>query len=119
MSQNRPFYTTLDSILKERPSAAIVVTAKFNHLSQICQRFNLRKTVLAPTRGSNTLDQLLTNISKLYNKVLHLADPTTYTIKSRKSKQGNSKISEKFTPENIRALGLALNLENCKLGGCL
>jgi hypothetical protein len=64
----------LDSILMERPAVAIVVTGDFNHLnpSQICQRFNLRKTVLAPTRGSNTLDQLVMNMSKLYNKVQHL-----------------------------------------------
>jgi hypothetical protein len=64
-------YTTkcLDSTLKERPTAAIVVRGDFNHLnpSQICQRINLRKAALAPTRGSNTLDQLLTNMSKLYN----------------------------------------------------
>lgn len=64
----------LDSILKDRPSAAIVITVDLNHLnqSQICQRFNMRKAVQAPTRGSSTLGQLLTNMSKLYNIAQHL-----------------------------------------------
>ncbi len=112
----------LDSILKERPSAAIVVTGDFNHLnpSQICQRFNLRKTVLAPTRGSNTLDQLLTNMSKLYNKVQHLPplgrsdhQCVLFTPLNQESQsKATTRSVRNLHPENIRALGLALNLEN-------
>ena len=64
----------LDLVLMERPSAGIVITGDFNHLnpSQICQRFCLRKVVRAPIRGSNILDQLLTNMFKLSNRVQNL-----------------------------------------------
>jgi hypothetical protein len=111
----------LDSILKERPSAAIVVTGDFNHLnpSQICQRFNLRKAVLAPTRGSNTLDQLLTNMSKPYNKVQHLplgrSDHQCVLFRplnQESQSKATTRSVRNLHPENIRALGLALNLEN-------
>ncbi len=112
----------LDSILKERPSAAVVVTGDFIHLnpSQICQRFNLRKTVLA--RGSNTLDQLLPNMSKLYNKVQHLPSLGRSDHECGLFTQINQESQSKATtrsvrnlhPENIRALGLALKLENCE-----
>ena len=49
----------LDSILKERPNLPKIQSTKGS-------------SPPPPTRGSNTLDQLLTNMSKLYNKVQHL-----------------------------------------------
>ena len=64
----------LDGLLRDRPSAGIVITGDFNHLDprQLCQRFCLRKIVKAPTRGNNILDQVLTNMSNLYGDAQHL-----------------------------------------------
>ena len=42
------------------------------NLNPLCRRFNLWKLVKSPTRGNNILDQILTNMSDLYDKVLHL-----------------------------------------------
>ena len=73
-NEAREFIECLDLVLMERPSAGIVITGDSNRLnpSQLCQRFCLRKVVRAPTRGSNTLDQLFTNMFKFYNRVQHL-----------------------------------------------
>ncbi len=94
----------------------------FNHLnpSQTCQRLNLRKKVLAPTRCSNTPDQLLTNMSKLYNKMQHLPPLgrsdhhcVLFTPLNQESQsKATTRSVRNLHPENIRALGLALNLEN-------
>ena len=67
----------IDSILRDRPSIGLIVTGDFNHmnLNPLCSRFNLRKVVKASTRGRNTLDQILTNMSDLYNDVKHLLPP--------------------------------------------
>ena len=64
----------MDIALAERPSACIFVTGDFNKLdlNPLCRRFNLRKQVKLPTRGKNTLDQILTNMSDLYDEILHI-----------------------------------------------
>ena len=63
----------IDSILRDLPSIGLIVTGDYNHmnLNPLCSRFNLRKVVKAPTRGRNTLDQILKNMSDLYNDVKH------------------------------------------------
>ena len=64
----------LDCILSDRPSTAIVITGDFNQmkLEKLSRRFNLRKLIKAPTRGRNTLDQILTNMHELYDDAQHL-----------------------------------------------
>ena len=64
----------IDSVLRDRPSIGLIITGDFNqiNLSPLCRRFSLRKVVKAPTRGRNTLDQILTNMFDLYNDVKHL-----------------------------------------------
>ncbi len=63
----------MDIALAERPSAGIFVAGDFNQLdlNPLRRRFNLRKMVKSPTRGKNILDQILTNMSDLYEEVLH------------------------------------------------
>ena len=41
-------------------------------LNLLCSRFNLKKVVRSPTRGTNVLDQIITNMLELYNEVAHL-----------------------------------------------
>ncbi|XP_028409529.1 uncharacterized protein LOC114532151 [Dendronephthya gigantea] len=64
----------LDEILKDHPSAGIIIAGDFNKmkLNLVCRRFNLCKVVRAPTRGRNILDQILTNMSEFYNDIQHL-----------------------------------------------
>ena len=64
----------LDRLLYDRPSSAIVIAGDFNklNLTRLCSRFNLKKSILAPTRGNNTLDQVLTNMRDMYNPTIHL-----------------------------------------------
>ena len=112
----------LDNLLKERPSAGIVITGDFNHLDPrpLCQRFNLRKMVKAPTRGNNILDQILTNMSSLYGEAKHLPplgrSDHQCIVFTPLDQQPTGKPAVKTTrnlkPDNIRALGLKLNLEN-------
>ena len=44
----------LDELLRKRPSSGIIIAGDFNNLklSRLCSRFNLRKTVSAPTTGN-------------------------------------------------------------------
>lgn len=114
----------LDNLLKEKPSAGIMITGDFNQLDprQLCYRFNLKKVVKAPTRGRNTLDQILTNMKNLYNGVQHLpplgrsdhqciifAPPQT-----RPHEKTILRTVRKLKPANIRSLGLKINLEDWK-----
>ena len=50
----------VDSILRDFPSAGVCITGDFNQmkLNTLCRRFNLKKSVRAPTRGANVLDQI-------------------------------------------------------------
>ena len=66
--------TCIDNVLRQRPSSGIVIGADFNQLKlkELCNRFNLKRSVTKPTRGQNTLDQILTNMLPLFNTVDHL-----------------------------------------------
>ena len=66
--------TCLDTFLTNRPSSGIVMAGDFNklNLSRLCNRFDLKKHVTAPTRGNNILDQYFTSMHNLFNPVQHL-----------------------------------------------
>ena len=72
----------LDSLLHVRLSTGIIIAGDFNklNLSRLCNRFGLKKTVSSPTRGKNSLDQILTNMaitSTFRPNIYHLyVDPT-------------------------------------------
>ena len=102
------------------PSIGLIVTGDFNHmnLNPLCGRFNLCKVVKAPTRGGNSLDQILSNMSDLYKDVKHLPplgrsdhqcllwQPATKS----KIKPYTRKVRE-MKPANVKLLGLKLNLK--------
>ena len=64
----------VDSILRDFSSAGVCIMGDFNQmkLNTLCRRFNLKKSVRAPTRSANVLDQILTNMSDFYDEVMHL-----------------------------------------------
>lgn len=114
--------TDLNSYITERPSAGIVITGDINQQDPrpLSQRFDLRKIVKAPTRGQNILDQILTNMGNLYGKAHHL--PTlgrsdhqciAYApLKHQATGKTIVKTTRNLKADNIRSLGLKLNLEN-------
>jgi exonuclease III len=63
----------LDIILTKWISSGIIIAGDFNMFQyfdmrfRVCSRFGLRKTVSAPTRGKNTLDQIDTNMFNLFD----------------------------------------------------
>jgi hypothetical protein len=72
----------LDIILTKWISSGIIIAGDFNmlNISRVCSRFGLRKTVSAPTRGKNTLDQIATNMFNLFDSASYLpllVDQTT------------------------------------------
>ena len=74
IDMNEYLTTCIDSLLRERPSSGIVIAGDFNQLKlrELCNRFNLKRSVTKPTRGHNILDQILTNILPLFDTVSHL-----------------------------------------------
>ena len=66
--------TCIDNVLRQRPSSGIVIGGDFNQLKlkELCNRFNLKRSVTKPTRGQNTLDQIKTNMFPLFDTVDHL-----------------------------------------------
>ena len=66
--------TCIDNVLRQRLSSGIVIGEDFNQLKlkELCNRFNLKRSVTKPTRGQNTLDQILTNMLPLFDTVDHL-----------------------------------------------
>ena len=66
--------TCIDNVLRQRPSSGIVVGGDFNQLKlkELCNRFNLKRSLTKPTRGQNTLDQILTNMLPLFDTVDHV-----------------------------------------------
>ena len=62
---NRYITERLYNLLKERPSAGMVITGDINQLDprSLCRRFDLWKIVKARTRGNNILDQSSTSAS--------------------------------------------------------
>ena len=91
------------------------------NLNPLCNRFNLRNVVKAPTRGKNTLDQILTNMFELYNDVQHLpplgrSDHQYLLLQPKvkpKVKPYTRQIRE-MKPANVKLLGHKLNLEEWK-----
>ena len=109
----------LDNLLIERPLAGFIITGNFNHLNphQLCHRFSLRKLVKMPTRGQNILHQ---NTSELYceAQLLPPLGRSNYQcilfFPSNQQWHGNaiSRPVRKFKPDNLRSLGLKVNLES-------
>ena len=64
----------IDSILQSYPSAGIIIAGDFNKmtLGPLCNHFDLRKMVKKPTRGNNILDQIVSNMSPLFQEIQHL-----------------------------------------------
>jgi hypothetical protein len=60
----------MDSVLDKNPYAGIFVVGDFNRFNFriLSNNFNLRQLVKAPTRGSATLDLILTNLFEHYSK---------------------------------------------------
>ena len=113
----------LDSILRDYPSAGVCIMGDFNQmkLNTLCRRFNLKKSVIAPTRGANVLDQILTNMSDLYDDAAHLPPVgrsdhqcLLYSPKIKLNVKLTSQKVRLTKPHNLAALGLKLNLEDWK-----
>ncbi len=64
----------IDFILQSYPCAGIIIAGDFNKmkLGTLCNRFDLRKIVKKPTRQNNILDQIMTNMSSLFQEGQHL-----------------------------------------------
>ena len=62
--------SSLDSVLDKNPNAGIFLVGDFNRFNFriLSNNFNLRQLVKAPTRGSATLDLILTNLFEHYSK---------------------------------------------------
>jgi hypothetical protein len=111
----------LDSVLHDYLSAGECIMGDFNQMkmSTLCRRFNLKKSLKAPTRGTRTLDQILTNMSDLYKEVVHLP-PVAHSdhqclLYSPKIKQTVKPSTWKVRltkPCNLNAFRLKLNLGN-------
>ena len=76
--------TCMDNVLPQQPSSGIVIAGDFNQLKlkELCNRFNLKKSVKKPTRGQNTLDQILTNMLFLTLSIISL-----HSLKEENSSQ--------------------------------
>lgn len=110
----------LDSVLRDFPSAGVFIMGDFNQmkLSRLCRRFSMKKSVKAATRGNNVLDQILTNMSDLYNDVVHLPPVgrsdhqcLLYCPKRKQSVKPFSRKVRLLKPSNLNTLGIKLNLE--------
>ena len=112
----------LDNLLIERPSAGNIITGDFNHLNsrQLCQRFSRRKLVKMSARAQNILDRFLSNVVELYREAqllppLGRADHQCILfspLNQRRHGKAILKAVRKFKPDNLRSLGLRLNLES-------
>jgi hypothetical protein len=58
-----------DAILQKHPHSGIIITGDFNKFkdNSIKSAYSLKQIVSKPTRGSNILDKVLTNMFHLYN----------------------------------------------------
>ena len=59
----------VDAILQKHPHSGIIITGDFNKFkdNSIKSAYSLKQIVSKPTRGSNILDKVLTNMFHLYN----------------------------------------------------
>ena len=88
-------------------------------LNSLCRRFNLKTLVHGPTRGNNTLDQILTNMTSTYNVAVHLpplgkSDHQCLLVKPKKQVKvkpilRNVRI---MRPRNITGLTIRMNEQN-------
>jgi len=64
----------VDIVLQDYPSAGVIIAGDINTFNPniLCQCLSLKKLVKAPTRGQNTLDQILTNMKELFSEPQHL-----------------------------------------------
>ena len=66
---------SLDRVLASNPGAAVILTGDFNQFKhrQLCSSFSLKQIVKRPTRGSNVLDKIFTNVSnfKMFPMLFH------------------------------------------------
>ena len=62
--------SSLDTILDKNPNAGVMLLGDFNRFNFriLSNNFNLRQFVKAPTRGSATLDLILTNLFEHFCK---------------------------------------------------
>jgi hypothetical protein len=62
--------SSMDSVLDKNPNAGIFLVGDFNRFNFriLSNNFNLRQLVKAPTRGSATLDLILTNLFEHHSK---------------------------------------------------
>ena len=60
---------SLDRALASNPGVAVILTGAFNQFKdrQLYSCFSLKQIVKRPTRGSNVLDKIFTNVLKFYN----------------------------------------------------
>ena len=90
-------------------------------MPQITNLFCCKYAFRAPTRGANVLDQILTNMSDLYDDVVHLPPVgrsdhqcLLYSPKIKLNVKPTSRKVRLTKPHNLAALGLKLNLEDWK-----
>lgn len=110
-----------DTALRENPSAGILLAGDCNQLdlNSLCRRFNFKTLVHGPTRGNNTLDQILTNMTSIYNVAVHLpplgkSDHQFLLVKPKKQVKvkpilRNVRI---MRPRNIAGLTIRMNEQN-------
>ena len=79
--------SSLETIETCYPNSGIVLAGDFNQLDfkSTAKLFNLKPAIIFPTRGSNTLDQIFTNLKKFYNPAesgppFGLSDHVTITM---------------------------------------
>ncbi len=87
-------------------------------LNVLCRRFNLKKVVRSPTRANNVLDQILTNMTNLYNEVIHLhpvgrSDHQCLLYRPRKDSNIKplSRKARLMRPSKLKLLGIKLDLK--------
>ena len=114
--------TCIDNVLRQGPSSGIVIDGDFNQLklNELCNRFNLKRSVTKPTRGQNTFEQILTNMLPLFDTVDHLSpigrfDHQCFLIKptTRRKTPSRSKRVKLKNRANLMNLSLKMVSENC------
>lgn len=103
------------------PSACIMLAGDFNQLDlgNLSRRYNLQQLVQRSTRGKNILDQIITNMSGIYNKAVHLpplgkSDHHCLLLppKTQAKVKPTSRNARAMHPRNIAALTMRLNEHN-------
>ena len=112
---------SLDTALRDNPSAGILLAGDFDQLDlkSLCRIFNLKRLVHGPTRGNNTLDQILTNMASIYNAAVHLSplgksDLQRLLVKAKIQVKVKPILRNVRTmrPRNIAVLTIRLNEQN-------